>query len=72
MHASLFILNFLSAPNIKILKRVVKPCLKTGSPPPTPHGKFHLELGKGIVLLLLCSVPDRIEFAIVERHVGIF
>ena len=80
MHGSLFILNLLSASNIKVLKRVDKPCLRTGSP--TPHGKFHPELGKGIVVLLLCSVPDRIDFAIVERlrkfnwqahlHVGIF
>ena len=67
VHASLLILNFLSAPNIKILHRVDKPCLRTGSPPSTPHGKFHLELEKGIVVLLLCSVPDRIDFAIVER-----
>ena len=29
---------------------------------------FHLELGKGIfVVLLLYSVPDHIDFAIVER-----
>ena len=28
---------------------------------------FHLELGKGIVVLLLCSVPDGIDFAFVER-----
>ena len=28
---------------------------------------FSLELGKGIVVLLLFSVPDRIDFAIVER-----
>ena len=67
VHTSLFILNFLSAPNIEILNRVDKPCLRTGFAPPTPHGKFHLELGKGIVVLLLCSVPDRIDFAIVER-----
>ena len=61
MHASLFILNFL------ILKGVDKPCLRTGSPPPIPHEKFHLELGKEIVVLLLWSVPDHIDFAIVER-----
>ena len=33
VHAKLFILNFLSAPNIKILNRVDKSCLRTGPPP---------------------------------------
>ena len=28
---------------------------------------FHLKLGKGIVVLLLCSVPDHTDFAIIER-----
>ena len=28
---------------------------------------FQLELGKAIVVLLLCSVPDRIDYASVER-----
>ena len=27
---------------------------------------LNLELGKGIVVLLLCSVPDHIDFGVVE------
>ena len=42
-------------------------------PDPHPHTLhmgiffFNLELGEGIVVLLLCSVPDPIDFPIVER-----
>ena len=56
VHALLFILNFLSFPNIKILNRVDKPCLRT-----TPNPTWEISSG------IRCSVPDRIDFAIVER-----
>ena len=58
----------------KISCRVDKPCLKTGSPPPVPHGKFHLELGVPFLIVLTLLSLKGWESSTVQAHlhVGIF